>query len=120
MNKEELNRDIGSHLVTLRRAKKITAKSIAEQLGISAATYRYVEAGKTELTFSRIWQLAEILGVEMYEVIGYDANDLCSRKTQELREQMQSYQDKIITLQDNNHTLNQKILLQERKKKLKP
>lgn len=119
MTKEELNKDIGAHLLALRKAKKMTYKYVADKLGISGSTYRYVEAGKTELTFSRIWQLAEILGVEMYEVIGYDQDSLCSRKTQELREQMKDYQDKIISLQDETHTLSQKILYHERKNKLK-
>lgn len=119
MNKDELNRDIGEHIASLRKAKKIKSKDIAEALGITPTTYSLVEMGKIELTFSRIWQLSEILGVEMYEVIGYDQNDLCNRKTQELKEQMNTYKDKIIGLQDENHTLNQKILLAQRKSKLK-
>lgn len=117
ITKDELNRDIGAHLQSLRRAKKIKGKDIAEILGITPTTYSMVECGKVELTFSRIWQLAEILEVEMYEVIGYDANDLCSRKTQELREQMKGYQDNIITLQKETSDLNKKLNYQTRKKK---
>lgn len=127
MKKDELNQDIGRHLVSLRKEKKIKAKDIAEALGISVTAWGFVESGKTELTFSRIWQLADILGVEMYEVIGYTPESLCARKTQELRDQLKAYQDRIIEVQDEKNTLqeeknvlNQKLLLQERKSKLKP
>lgn len=119
MNKNEINQDIGRHLASLRKAKKIKAQDVAAALGISVTAYHYVETGVTELTFSRIWQLADILGVEMYEIIGYTPESLCDRKMQELRDEMKAYQDKIIGLQEDNHTLNQKLLLQERKRKIK-
>lgn len=116
MTKDELNQDIGRHLVSIRKEKKIKAKDIAEALGVSVTAYHFVEQGKTELTFSRIWQLAEILGVEMYEVIGYSSESLCDRKTQELREQMKAYQDD--NLNDKNTIIQlQKQLNQKQRKR---
>lgn len=88
-------------------------------LGITPTTYSLVETGKIDLTYYRICQLAQILDVETYEILGYDPNNICAVKTQQLRAEMKEYQDKVISLQDEVYTLHQKILYQQRKKKLK-
>jgi transcriptional regulator with XRE-family HTH domain len=52
----------------LRTQKKISQEKIAKRLNISRSSYISFEQGKTELNFSQIVKLSDILGISLEEV----------------------------------------------------
>ena len=57
------------NLKYLRKRKKMTQSAVAERLGIEISNYNRLERGKTELTYTRMVQLAAILGCDPVDFI---------------------------------------------------
>lgn len=61
--------DIHERIRVLREAKGLSQSDIANSLKIATQNYWKIEKGKTELTVSRLTQIAEILGVSVIELL---------------------------------------------------
>lgn len=61
--------DIINKIVELRRQRGVTQSLMAERLGIAPNNYGKIEKGKTELTVSRLEQIAKVLGVSIGEFL---------------------------------------------------
>lgn len=58
----------------LRKDKGMTQLDVAEKLNMSQSAYLQIEKGATELTVSRLGQIAKILGVPLYSLMGVEDN----------------------------------------------
>ena len=63
-------KDIYNNIKTLRKEKKISQEEMAIRLDMFQANYGKLERGMTELTLSRLYKIAEILGVEIEVILG--------------------------------------------------
>lgn len=61
--------DIIKKIIEIRKNKGLTQSLMAEKLGIAPNNYGKIEKGHTELTVSRLNQIAEILGVSISSLI---------------------------------------------------
>lgn len=59
---------LGDRIRLLRMEKKLTQENIANDLGISVTAYSKIERGKTNISFTRIGQIAEVLGVNTLKI----------------------------------------------------
>lgn len=57
---------------SLRTEKGISQKEIADKLGFGQSNYNKIENGLTELNVSKLFEIAEILGVSVSTILGYD------------------------------------------------
>lgn len=62
----------GEKIRGLRMLKNLSQENMADALGISRVAYSDIERGKTDLTESRIKQIAEVLDVTPDEVYSFD------------------------------------------------
>ncbi len=63
-------KDIYNNIKTLRKEKKISQEDMAIRLDMFQANYGKLERGMTELTLSRLYKIAEILGVGIEVILG--------------------------------------------------
>lgn len=68
--------DIGGNIKKFRELKGLTREEMADSLDLSVSAYGNIERNKTDLTISRVQQIAEILEVEMSQVLNFDASQI--------------------------------------------
>lgn len=68
--------DIGMRLKMLREDTEISAEAMAEKLGVDIDTYNAYENGEMDFSFSFIYNAAEILGVDVLDLISGNAPTL--------------------------------------------
>lgn len=82
---------IGERIKTIRKSKKISVDTIANQLGISKTTiYRYEDSTIEKIPLQVIEKLSEILGVRLAELTG---NGPDKKETSELPVAFDNAQD---------------------------
>lgn len=54
----------------IRQGRGLSQENMADQLGVSTSAYGDLERGKTELSLSRLYAIAEILEIEIAELLG--------------------------------------------------
>ncbi len=62
-------REIAERIKELREIAGVTAESLAEQLGISAETYRQYESGGCDIPVSVLYEIAGTFKVELTEIL---------------------------------------------------
>ncbi|OOQ60415.1 hypothetical protein BC343_25725 [Mucilaginibacter pedocola] len=72
--KELLPKQVGEKIRALREAKKITQSAFARQLGISPAALYKIEAGQTDISISRLAQIAGLLHITPDQLLTSNAN----------------------------------------------
>jgi len=63
---------IGSRIAAARKVADLSQRQVAEELGIPPRTFSYYESRDGDLPSSLIIPLAEILGVDVRELLGLD------------------------------------------------
>lgn len=69
-------KEIGCRLIAIREAQDRSAESIAKILGISAEEYLAYESGKKDFSFSFLYNFANVLGVDILDIISGEAPKL--------------------------------------------
>ena len=69
-------KDIGMRLRMLREDMEISAEEMAKKLDVDVATYNAYESGEMDFSFSFIYNAAEILGVDVLDLISGNAPTL--------------------------------------------
>ncbi len=57
------------NLKRLRNEKGISQKQMADRLGFAQSNYNKIEKGIVELTVNRLYEIAEILGVSIFQIL---------------------------------------------------
>ena len=68
--------EIGRKLRKIRELKNFTQKHIAQQLNISSVAYGKIERGETDISLSRLQQIADIFELTMPQLLSFDENHL--------------------------------------------
>ena len=71
--------EILNKIKELRRAKGYTLENMANELNISASTYRKVEMKQTKLTVERLIDITKILEVCLKDVLDTDTEDFTNK-----------------------------------------
>ncbi len=74
---EESN-TIGTKIKKIRELRNFTQEYMAEQLGLSQAGYGNIERDDTDVTLSRLTQIAKVLKVSLQELLGFDEKTIFS------------------------------------------
>ena len=67
---------VGTKIKKLRELRNITQDFLAEQLGVSQNAYSKIERDETDVSFSRLTQIAKVLDLDVLDVIGFDEKKL--------------------------------------------
>jgi transcriptional regulator with XRE-family HTH domain len=72
---------IAERMRRVRVIQDLSQENIASELGISVGAYSNIERGKTEITVSRLYELAKILKVSILEFLPFDNNEKAEHNT---------------------------------------
>jgi transcriptional regulator with XRE-family HTH domain len=64
--------ELSEQLKTIRKLRNFTQETVAEKLGISTYSYAKIERGETDVKYSRLQQIAKIMGIELEELFSMD------------------------------------------------
>ncbi len=68
--------NIGDNIKKFRELKNITREQIASDLKMSISNYSKIERGEIDLTLSRIQEISNILGIDVSQVLNFDATHI--------------------------------------------
>jgi XRE family transcriptional regulator, regulator of sulfur utilization len=64
-----MKKELAERIRSRRASKGLKQEDIAEQLGIAIGTYSNIERGKTDITVSRLYEIANILNESIYDFL---------------------------------------------------
>ena len=67
-----MSADFGNTIRKLREIRNLTQQHMAESLGLSLSGYGKIERSETDLSISRLGQIAEVLGVDISTILNFD------------------------------------------------
>lgn len=104
---------VGSKIKKVRELRNYTQEHLADRLGMSQTGYSKIERGETDVPFSKLTQIAEVLDVKLEDLITFDENNVFNNSTlhycafdhgsvyNQLPEKLQQlYEDKIKLLEE--------------------
>lgn len=68
--------NIGDNIKKFRELKNITREQMASDLNMSLSGYSKIERGDTDLTISKIERIAEVLGIDIAQLLSFDASQI--------------------------------------------
>src|SRR5690554_4518953 len=65
--------NIGQNIKQLRELKNVTQSYVSDRLNMSIGGYSKIESGQTDVSFSKIQQIAEILETDLATILNFDS-----------------------------------------------
>lgn len=111
--------EIGSKIRFIRDLKGLSQENMANELNMSITGYGKIERNEVNINYERLLQIAEILGVKLEQIIGFDNNIAFNNFNNNVEQQIgnnsmplelkQLYEDKIKLLEEKIKWLEEKI-----------
>lgn len=112
---------IGYKIKKIRELKNYTQEHLADKLGMSSTGYGKIERDEVDIPFSRLEQIAQVLGVKAEDIISFDekyvfnnyasANQGYNIVYQTINDnEKKLYEDKIKLLEDKIASLRETII----------
>lgn len=102
------NCSIKKKIYEVRRAKGVSQEEMANRMGIALNSYRKLERGKTSLVNSKLWDIANALGVSVRELVLEEDQSTGISLAQAERNE---FEREIEQLKEENALLKQHIVL---------
>lgn len=64
---------VSDNIKKFRELKNLTREQMASELGMSLSGYSKIERGEIDLTISKVYKIAEVLKVEVPQILNFDA-----------------------------------------------
>ncbi len=68
--------NVGDNIKKFRELKNITREQMASDLKMSLSNYSKIERGEIDLTISRIYEIANLLAVDVSQILNFDASQI--------------------------------------------
>lgn len=68
--------DVGKNIKQLRELKNLTQAHVASHLNMSVGGYSKIESGQTDVSFSKIQQIAEVLETDLGTILNFDPKNI--------------------------------------------
>jgi transcriptional regulator with XRE-family HTH domain len=68
--------ELSDKIKFIRSSKGWTQEDIAEKLGISTHAYAKIERGETDVNFSRLQQIAQVMEIELPHLLGLNEKNI--------------------------------------------
>ncbi|MDX1907139.1 MAG: helix-turn-helix transcriptional regulator [Bacteroidia bacterium] len=69
-NTDLLLKTVGDKIRFLRQSLELTQENVADALQMSSGGYAKIERGETDLSLTRLHQIADVLGVKASDILG--------------------------------------------------
>ncbi|MEN8221583.1 MAG: helix-turn-helix transcriptional regulator [Pseudomonadota bacterium] len=74
--KRQFLMELSKKLKFIRSYRCWTQENVAEKLGISTYAYAKIERGGTDVNFSRLKQIAQVMGIDLSQLFGLDEKNI--------------------------------------------
>lgn len=113
--------NIGDNIKKFRELKNITREHMAAELEMSLSGYSKIERGEIDLTISRLYKIAEVIGVDVSKILEFDVSQVFNVSNNKLVQGLgakaenmyftgDDYKEKYIkVLEDENERLKQQL-----------
>ncbi len=64
--------ELSKKIKSIRKLRNFTQETVAEKLGISTYSYAKIERGETDVKYSRLQQIAKIMGIQLEDLFSMD------------------------------------------------
>lgn len=81
---QKIHNKLTQNIRRIREEKKLTQAELAEKLSMSETGYAKIERGENNLAFYRIEQIADVLGVNLADIIPFDRNPVIDASDENL------------------------------------
>ena len=68
--------NIGDNIKKFRELKNITREIMSAELSMSLSGYSKIERNEVDLTISKVQKIAEVLGVDLSQILNFDASQI--------------------------------------------
>jgi transcriptional regulator with XRE-family HTH domain len=68
--------NIGDNIKKFRELKNITRETLSSKLNMSLSGYSKIERNEVDLTISKVQKIAEVLGVDLSQILNFDASQI--------------------------------------------
>jgi transcriptional regulator with XRE-family HTH domain len=75
---------VGDNIKKLRELRNYTQQYLADQLEISLSGYGKIERNETDVSLSRLQQIADILGIDIHGILRFDDKHLFNLNNNEV------------------------------------
>lgn len=113
---------IGMKIKKLRELRNFTQEYMAKKLNMSTNGYGKIEREETDISYSRMQQIAEVLEVSISEIINFDDKEIFSNKFKhevpfkDIKDYERAfYEQEIQHLKQENHYLKEIIEIFKKK-----
>ncbi len=65
-----MKKKVGERIRVARVTKGLSQQNMADELGLTVASYSNIERGVTDITITRLFEIARILGVKIEDLLG--------------------------------------------------
>ncbi len=65
---------IGDKIRTFRTMKGLSQENVSELLGISLTSFSKIERGETDISYTRLEQIANVLQIRVSDIVGLNEN----------------------------------------------
>jgi transcriptional regulator with XRE-family HTH domain len=104
---------IGMKIKKLRELRNYTQEFMAGKLQMSANGYGKIERDETDISYSRMQQISDILGVTPSDIINFDENAIFNKKQANLSRGEVQDQERTIYEQEISHLKQENGYLKE-------
>lgn len=76
MSDKLISTNVGENIKKFRELKNLTREYMAAELNLSLSGYSKIERSEVDLTLSRVQRIAEILEVNLSQILSFDATQV--------------------------------------------
>ena len=100
-----MKKELGDKIRIQRISKGFSQENMSSELGLSIGAYSNIERGKTDITVTRLYEIAALLQVGIYEFLpqmkpNYKLEDPIAYDISGLREELRQLRDEISEIRD--------------------
>ncbi|NJL75162.1 MAG: helix-turn-helix transcriptional regulator [Saprospiraceae bacterium] len=90
---------IGANIRQIRQLRNFKQEDLAQQLDISVVAYGKIERGESDVSISRLSQIASILEVDLLTIVGFNEKKVLTVYQQNMDSDVKQY------INNNDHTV---------------
>ncbi len=107
---------INEKIKFIRSLKSWTQEQVADKLGISTHAYAKIERGETDVNFSRLQQFAEIMEIDLLQLLSFDEKNIFNINGNHSQSQIVCFNSSM-EQSENKHELEKANLMNEQLQK---
>ncbi|MBS1599716.1 MAG: helix-turn-helix transcriptional regulator [Bacteroidetes bacterium] len=105
----------GQNIKTIRELKNLTQDYVATQLNMSVPNYSNIETGKTDVTLTRLQQIAKVLQIDYRQILNLNPSQLLNEDHKLYTSNVELREEIIKQLKIKDEQINRLLAIVEKK-----